>query len=174
MRLGLKGGAAPQSGAVPRGQYLSSLSKTCACRGIPALSHALSSQQSRVQGSSVLSSQRLAAYLAMMTTPSPSSEPLLQSYHDEPTNHKNNRSNLSLCALEDGETSSSDIEELRRERLRAGFWKRLRMSMRRRRNGEERSEEFRGVRLNGEEKTRKLRWRKRTCLAVPVVVLVVL
>jgi hypothetical protein len=48
------------------------------------------------------------------------------------------------------------------------------MSMRRRRNGEERSEEFRGVRLNGEEKTKKLRWRKRTCLAVPVVVLVVL
>lgn len=136
---------------------------------------ALSSPHSRAAGSFPCAHRsRLAACLAMMTTPSPSSEPLLQSYHDEPTNNKNNRSNVSLCALEDGEESSSDIEELRRARSRAGFWKRLRMSMRRRRNGEERSEEFRG-RSNGEEKGRKkLSWRTRTCLAVPVVVLVVL
>ncbi|KAF1921585.1 PLC-like phosphodiesterase [Ampelomyces quisqualis] len=49
------------------------------------------------------------------------------------------------------------------------------MSVRRRRNAEARSDGFKSVKLTGEEKsrTKKFRWRKRTCLGLPVLVLLV-
>jgi hypothetical protein len=50
------------------------------------------------------------------------------------------------------------------------------MSIRRRRNEEVRSEEFKSVNLGGDEKRRsqKFRWRKRTVIGLPVLVMTIL
>jgi len=79
---------------------------------------------------------------------------------------------VSCQSLEDGSSISGSESELGDLRRREGFWRRLRMSLRRRaRHGEA----FGGVRL-GDEKRRKgnVMWRTRTCLALPVLVLCVL
>jgi len=50
------------------------------------------------------------------------------------------------------------------------------MSMRRRQNGVVLSEDFKSVKLGAEEKRKaqKFRWRKRTLLGLPVLVMIVL
>lgn len=107
---------------------------------------------------------------------SPSAQPLLQNFDFDIT-QKKRQSSVSLRSLEDGDNSDSgsEFEDLRR-RGKLGFWKRLRMSMRRRRNSEGRDDDFKAVRLGGDEKTRTQRWRcrRRTCLGAPVVIMAVL
>jgi hypothetical protein len=50
------------------------------------------------------------------------------------------------------------------------------MSIRRRRNEEVRNEDFKSAKLGGDEKRRshKLRWRKRTVIGLPVLVMSIL
>ena len=90
-----------------------------------------------------------------------------------------NLSNTSLRAIEDGDNSvfGSDSEE--EIRPRPGFWKRLRMSIRRR-NGKARFDDgFESVRLPDEKKGAK-KWRvkrkhaARACIIVPLLVVIFL
>jgi len=110
-------------------------------------------------------------------TPSDDSEthaaqPLLSNFDDisdfDSPKESGHQSHVSFWALEDGGASDSGSEfgDLRRQH---GFWRRLRMALRRR-NGRTRS-----VKLGGEEEKRKtFRWRRRTCLALPVLMVGVL
>jgi hypothetical protein len=103
---------------------------------------------------------------------SASAQSLLQDF-DLP--QKKNQSTVSLPSLEDGEETGCEFEHLRLRR-RQGLWTRLRMSMRKRRNGEAQSENFKSVKLGTDEKRRSqgFRWRKRTILGLPVLAMVVL
>jgi hypothetical protein len=103
-----------------------------------------------------------------------STHPLLDSFSPEKSSH------ISLRALEDGCGDSvfgSDIEE--EVRQRPGFWKRLRMSLRRR-NGKSRVDDaFESVRLPDEKKGAK-KWRvkrrhaARACIVLPLLVVIFL
>jgi hypothetical protein len=113
----------------------------------------------------------------MMTSPSdhsesPSAQPLLQNFDNS---QKRDQSVVSLRSLEDGSDSAYEIGNIGPHR-RQGFWRRLRMSIRRRRNEEVRNEDFKSAKLGGDEKRRsqKLRWRKRTVIGLPVLVMSIL
>jgi hypothetical protein len=101
-----------------------------------------------------------------------SAQPLLHDFDIS----KKDQFTVSPRSLEDGDDSRSELEALRVQR-RSGFWRRLRMSMRRRRHGTADEDGIESVRLGGEEmkkKTQKLRWRKRSCLALPVLIICIL
>jgi hypothetical protein len=117
----------------------------------------------------------------MMTSPASdhseplSTRPLLQDF-DSDIPQKKEQLNVSLRALEDGDDSGSEFEYLRRQR-RPGFWRRLRMSTRRRWNGAARTEDLKSAKSSGDEKRRssqRFRWRRRTCFAIPLLVAFVL
>ncbi|CAO2655381.1 Nn.00g104450.m01.CDS01 [Neocucurbitaria sp. VM-36] len=86
-------------------------------------------------------------------------------------------SNAFLRELEDGSASTvnSEDEELR---PRPAFWRRLLMSIKRRRNGISKDGGFESARLPNNEKreTRKYKWRKRcvakACVIVPLLVVI--
>jgi hypothetical protein len=114
--------------------------------------------------------------MASETPDSPNSltQPLLDTFSPRISAHASPR------ALEDGCDDSifgSDIEE--DVRPRPGFWKRLRMSLRRR-NGKSRvDDEFESVRLPDEKKGSK-KWRvkrkhaARVCVVIPLLVVIFL
>ncbi|KAF1847194.1 uncharacterized protein K460DRAFT_392616 [Cucurbitaria berberidis CBS 394.84] len=106
-------------------------------------------------------------------------QPLLHEFntYDSDITSKTKSSNASLRALEDGDAStfSSEDNELR---PRPGFWRRLLMSARRRRNDAARDGAFQRVRLENDDKrkTRKNKWRKRhvarACVIVPLLLVI--
>lgn len=108
-----------------------------------------------------------------------SAQPLLSNFDDISLPQKKLRdaSTVSFRSLEDGSASSdsgSEFGDLRRQR-RPGILRRLRMSMRRRTTA--RHAGYRSVKFGSNEEKRKsqnIRWRKRTCLALPVLAVCIL
>ncbi|KAH5411972.1 altered inheritance of mitochondria protein 6 [Parastagonospora nodorum] len=102
---------------------------------------------------------------------SATAQPLLQDFHPS---KERTQSNVSLASLEHGEDANREFRHLGPHR-RPAFWKRLRMSMRRRQNGVVPSEDFKSVKLGADDKkkSQRFRWRKRTFLGIPVLVMIV-
>jgi hypothetical protein len=116
--------------------------------------------------------------MAAETPFSPTTQPLLRISSDSETSFNPKAAHVSLRQLEDGSSSifGSDDEELG---SRPGFWRRLRMSIRRR-NGKARADEdFGRVRLP-DEKTQSNRYRlkkkhaTRACVITPLLVVIFL
>jgi hypothetical protein len=104
---------------------------------------------------------------------SSSSRPLLHDFNIDDSQQKGDSSIL-LNSLEDGDQVRSELGLLRRQ-SRPGFWRRLRMSVRQRRNGAANGD-FKGTSLNGGEHRRPEIWGKgkRVCAMVSVLSVLVL
>ncbi|KAH4212079.1 altered inheritance of mitochondria protein 6 [Parastagonospora nodorum] len=102
---------------------------------------------------------------------SATAQPLLQDFHPS---KERTQSNVSLASLEHGEDANCEFRHLGPHR-RPAFWKRLRMSMRRRQNGVVPSQDFKSVKLGADDKkkSQRFRWRRRTFLGIPVLVMIV-
>jgi hypothetical protein len=106
-------------------------------------------------------------------TPTSSMQPLLDSFSPKESPH------LSPSVLEDGDSSifGSDNEE--EIRPRPGFWKRLRMSLRRRNSKSRVDNDFESLRLPDEKRGNK-KWRvkrkhaAKACVIVPMLVVIFL
>jgi hypothetical protein len=113
-----------------------------------------------------------------MATQIPSAQPLLRISSDSESSFDAKSPHVSLRELEDGNGSvfGSDDEEIG---SRPGFWRRLRMSVRRR-NGKLRvDEDFGRVRLPDEKsKSKKYRLKRKhaakACVIVPLLVIIFL
>ncbi|KAL5115513.1 Altered inheritance of mitochondria protein 6 [Pleosporales sp. CAS-2024a] len=100
---------------------------------------------------------------------SPSAQPLLQAFGVSQESIQSEAPSSS--SLEHGHHFASELAQVR-PRRRHAFWTRLRMSMRRRRNGDRPAEDSKRINLSREEKRRVqgFRWRKKIILGVPVLI----
>ncbi|KAH7377784.1 PLC-like phosphodiesterase [Pyrenochaeta sp. MPI-SDFR-AT-0127] len=112
-----------------------------------------------------------------MASEAPDFRPLLHDFHTSDIDFTPKKAaNVSLRSLEDGSDSAfSEDEELTQ---RSGFWKLLRMSMRRRRNGVAREPQYESVRLplDSKKSAKKFGLRRkhaaRACVVVPLLVII--
>jgi hypothetical protein len=104
---------------------------------------------------------------------SPSSRPLLHDFDIDDSQQKGH-SSISRQSLEDGDHFDFELEHLRRQ-SRSGFWRRLCMAVRQRRNGAAKKD-LKGTSLDGEQHRRPQRWRKgkRVCVMGSVLSVIVL
>ncbi|RII19898.1 hypothetical protein CUC08_Gglean001297 [Alternaria sp. MG1] len=116
--------------------------------------------------------------MAAETPISPTIQPLLRISLDLEASFDPKSSHVSLRQLEDGDISifGSDDEELG---ARPGFWRRLKMSIRRRNGKSGIDEDFGRVRLPDEKtQSKKYRLKKkhaaRACVIIPLLVLIFL
>ena len=116
--------------------------------------------------------------MAAETPISPTIQPLLRISLDLEASFDPKSSHVSLRQLEDGDISifGSDDEELG---ARPGFWRRLKMSIRRRNGKSGIDEDFGRVRLTDEKtQSKKYRLKKkhaaRACVIIPLLVLIFL
>jgi hypothetical protein len=119
-----------------------------------------------------ITTNRVGNVMASEHSESLSAQPLLLDFYLDESGGKG-RLSISLQSLENGEGSGSEFESLRLQR-RPGFWRRLRMSVRRRRDGA--AEDVKSLQQNGDEKRRpqKRTWRKKACVVVSVLGAVIL